>query len=162
MRRTLDLEVDTNRTELKGSIHSVTFFCADLDYNNVDASQILGRFDWNIFIQIKNGFIHSYFYSETADLTDVMEEIESLQSVYYPLGQSLRLDIADLKAIHDAYPNADQALEEVILLWLEKKYNVEKYGPPTWRMLVKAIDRKKGGNNHELAKIIASKYPSGS
>ena len=91
-----------------------------------------------------------------------MEEIESLQSVYYPLGQSLRLDIDELKAIRDTSPNADQALEEVILLWLKKKYNVEKYGPPTWRMLVEAVDRKRGGNNHELAKKIASKYPSGS
>ena len=101
-------------------------------------------------------------YSETTDLTDVMEEIELLQSVYYPFGQSLRLNIADLKAICDAYPNADQALEEVILLWLDKKYNVEKFGKPTWRMLVEAVDRKRGGNNHELAKKIATKHPSGS
>ena len=91
-----------------------------------------------------------------------MEEVESLESVYYPLGQSLRLNIADLKAICDAYPNADKALEEVILLWLGKKYDVQKYGPPTWRMLAEAVDRKRGGNNHELAKKIASKHPSGS
>ena len=91
-----------------------------------------------------------------------MEEVESLQSVYYPLGQSLRLNIVDLKGIRDAYPNADQALEEVILLWLDKKYNVEKFGKPTWRMLVEAVDRKRGGNNHELAKKIATKHPSGS
>ena len=103
-----------------------------------------------------------FFYSETGDLVDVMEEIESLQSVYYPLGQSLRLDIDELKAIRDEYPNAEQALEEVILLWLKKKYKVEKYGPPTWQMLVEAVDRRKGGNDHELAKKIASKHPSGS
>ena len=95
-------------------------------------------------------------------MTDVMEEVESLQSVYYRLGQSLRLNIADLEAIRDTSPDADQALEKVILLWLGKKYNVEKYGQPTWRMLVEAVDRKRGGNNHELAKKIASKHPSGS
>ena len=91
-----------------------------------------------------------------------MEDVESLQSVYYPPGQSLRLNIADLKAIRDTYHSADQALEEVMLLWLDKKYNMEKFGPPTWRMLVEAVDRKRGGNNHELAKKIASKHPSGS
>ena len=91
-----------------------------------------------------------------------MEEIVLLKSVYYRLGQSLRLDIDALKDIRDAYPNDEEALEEVILLWLKKKYNVEKYGHPTWRMLVEAVDRKRGGNNHELAKKIASKHPSGS
>ena len=83
---------------------------------------------------------------------------------YYSLGRSLRLQSADLKAIREAYPSefdAEQALEDMLLLWLHQKYNVERFGPPTWRMLVEAVDKKSGGNNHDLAKEIASNHPAG-
>ena len=98
------------------------------------------------------------------DLIDVKEEVLSIQSLYYPLGQSLRLDIADLRSICDAYPSesdTERALEDVLLLWLDKKYNTDKFGLPTWRQLVEAVDREGGGNNHQLAKEIASKHPAG-
>ena len=83
---------------------------------------------------------------------------------YHSLGRALRLQSADLKAIHEAYPNetdAEQALEGVLLLWLHQKYNVKRFGPPTWRMLVEAVDKKSGGNNHDLAKEIASNHHAG-
>ena len=93
-----------------------------------------------------------------------MEEVLIIKSVYYSLGRSLRLEIADLKAIRETYPSesdAEQALEDVLLLWLHQKYNVGRFGSPTWRMLVEAVDKKSGGNNHELAKEIASNHPAG-
>ena len=93
-----------------------------------------------------------------------MEEVESTQLPFFSLGQALRLQDTDLREICDKYPNesdAERALEKVILLWLQKKYNVEMFGPPTWKTLVEAIDRKRGGNNHKLAKEIASKHPAG-
>ena len=98
------------------------------------------------------------------DLIDVKEEVLSIQFLYYPLGQSLRLRIDDLRSICDAYPSesdAERALEDVLLLWLNKKYDTDKFGLPTWRKLVEAVDRKGGGNNHQLAKEIASKHPAG-
>ena len=97
-------------------------------------------------------------------MTDVLEEVLSINVVYFPLGECLRLSNDDLKAIHEAYPAesmADQALKDVLLLWLNQKYKVERFGPPSWRMLVEAVDKKTGGNNHELAKQIASNHPTG-
>ena len=88
----------------------------------------------------------------------------SIQSLYYPLGRSLRLRTTDLKAIRNAHPHesdAEQALEEVLELWLKKEYNTDKFGLPTWRMLVQAVDMKSGGNNNELAKTIALNHPAG-
>ena len=88
----------------------------------------------------------------------------SIQSCYYSLGRSLGLKVSDLKSICDKYPSpsdSEQALEDVLLLWLDQKYNVEKFGPPTWRMLVRAVDMESGGNDHELAKQIASEHPAG-
>ena len=87
-----------------------------------------------------------------------------VKTVYFPLGECLRLQTPDLKAVREAYRNesmADQALKDVLLLWLDQKYRVDKYGPPTWRMLVEAVDKRTGGNNHELAKEIASNHPKG-
>ena len=98
------------------------------------------------------------------DITDVLEEMLPIKAVYFPLGECLRLSNHDLKAIREAYPDesmADQALKDVLLLWLHQKYKVERFGPPTWRMLVEAVDKRTGGNNHELAKEIASNHPTG-
>ena len=42
----------------------------------------------------------------------------------------------------------------MLLLWLRQRYNVERYGPPTWQTLVKAVE-------HEipaLAKTISAKH----
>lgn len=93
-----------------------------------------------------------------------MEEILSVKSAYFSLGRSLRLRDSDLKAIREAQlkqSDDEDALNDVLLLWLHQKYNVERFGPPTWRMLVEAVDKKSGGNNHELAKKIASDHPTG-
>ena len=84
-----------------------------------------------------------------------------MESRYYNLGRSLNLKIADLRKIRDEHPSDSDGLEDVMLLWLNQKYDKMKCGPPTWRMLVEAIDRKSGGDNHELAKQIALNHPAG-
>ena len=101
---------------------------------------------------------------EEDDLADIMYEVLSLKSVYYSLGRYLRLQTADLRAIRDAFPSesdAEQALEDVLLLWLHQKYKVEKFGLPTWRMLVEAVDKTASEKSHDLAKEIASNHPAG-
>ena len=52
-------------------------------------------------------------------------------------------------------------LNNVLLVWLRQKYNVERFGTPTWRKLVEAIDDPAGANNHRLAKIISLHHPIG-
>ena len=99
-------------------------------------------------------------------MSDIMEEVLDIKSMYFALGRSLRLRNDDLQAIRKEYPNesghdAEQALNDVLLLWLKKEYNEERFGPPTWRMLVEAVNKKSGGNNYELAKQIASNHPAG-
>ena len=105
-----------------------------------------------------------HYYTDEDHLTDVMEEILDIKSVYSALGRSLRLRNDDLEAIRKKYPNEsdhEQALNDVLLLWLKKEYNVERFGPPTWRMLVEAVNKKSGGNNYELAKQIAQNHKTG-
>ena len=95
------------------------------------------------------------------DLSKIIDEIHTIQSRYYNLGRSLNLKIQDLRKIRDNNPRESDALEDVLLLWLEQKYNVAKHGPPTWRMLVEAASNKSGGDDHELANKIASNHPAG-
>ena len=96
-----------------------------------------------------------------------MEEVLVIKSMWFDLGRSLRLRNDDLEAICKKYPNesdrdAKRALNDVLLLWLKKQYNVERFGPSTWRMLVEAVNKESGGNNQELAKQIALNHPAGS
>ena len=72
------------------------------------------------------------------------------------------MKITDLRKIRDEHPSDSDGLEDVLLLWLNHKYDKKKHGPPTWRMLVEAVDRKSGGDNRELAKQIALNHPAGS
>ena len=93
------------------------------------------------------------------DLSDIIEEILPIVSKYYSLGRSLNLKIVELRKIRDKNPSESDALEDVLLLWLNREYDVKKHGPPTWKVLVEAVNKKSGGDNHELAKQIASKHP---
>ena len=54
-----------------------------------------------------------------------------------------------------------QALSEMLQVWLRHSYGIDKYGAPTWQRLVEAVDDEAGGNNHALAKKIASNHPAG-
>ena len=95
------------------------------------------------------------------DLSIIIEEIHPIESRYYNLGRSLNLKIADLRKIRDEHPSDSDGLEDVLLLWLNQKDDEKKHGPPTWQMLVETVDRKSGGDNHELAKKIALNHPAG-
>jgi hypothetical protein len=65
-----------------------------------------------------------------------------------------------MEAIQKAFrQDIPQAFIEVLNIFLKHRYNVQKYGPPTWRKLVEAVDNPAGGNNHALAKKIAENHP---
>ena len=52
-----------------------------------------------------------------------------------------------------------QALYEVVSTWLRKDYNVERFGPPSWKRLVEAVRSPAGGSNPALADQIVAKHP---
>ena len=86
-------------------------------------------------------------------------EVVNIQSSYYQFGIQLGLPLQEMDAIKRAYQlDIPQAFTEVLRVWLRHRYNVEKYGPPTWCGLVEAVDSPAGGNNHALAKTIAEHH----
>lgn len=55
--------------------------------------------------------------------------------------------------------DSTQAMAKAIEKWLQKDYDVEKFGPPTWKVLVEAVRSPIGGKNPTLAKEIESQHP---
>ena len=98
--------------------------------------------------------------TEEDDFREVFRCTVDLKSCYYELGIELGVPPQELNSIQGE--TTGNPLASVLLAWLSQRYNTEKYGLPTWRRLVEAVDNPAGGNNHELAKAIASEHPSGS
>ena len=89
----------------------------------------------------------------------VRQEVVSIKSTYYQFGIALGIPVGDLDAIRTAFHQViDQAFDEVLLLWLRQRYDVEAHGHPTWRRLVEAVDSPNGGSNPALAIAIANRH----
>ena len=139
----------------------------DLDYNSVDSEQILGKCTLlDIHVLVNNTVLHLFIdvlanihaLTDEDDLFDVLGEISTLESRYYEIGMGLRLKLKDVRSIEKEDPS--RRLSKVIETWLHQQYNVQRHGPPTWQMLVKAVNNPAGGNDNTLARKIASKYPA--
>ena len=89
-----------------------------------------------------------------------MKEVMQVKTRYKTFGMMLGLGFTELEAIQrtNAF-DVEDALVAVVITWLRQKYNVEKFGHPTWRRIVEALDNEAGGNNHALAKRIARNHP---
>lgn len=102
------------------------------------------------------------YVTDEADWKDVMAEVITINASYYAFGGVLGLSPNKLNTIKlECGQNSKQGLNDVTLAWLHQNYNTEKYGTPTWRRLVEAVDDPAGGDNHALAKTIASCHPAG-
>jgi len=97
-------------------------------------------------------------YSAEEDTQDVYCEVVSLAGSWSRVCLALRLLPSDRNAIEAAHPgNPHDCLLAVIVKWLQKGYNYQRFGSPTWRMLVKAVGDIAGGDT--LAETIANKHP---
>ena len=98
-------------------------------------------------------------YSGEDDTYDVYREVVSLSGRWPSICLALRLRPSDRSKIAAAHPRSpDECLEAVVVKWLQKGYNYQKFGCPSWRILVEAVDDPAGGNNSALAETIAKKH----
>ena len=84
----------------------------------------------------------------------------SIKANSYQLGVELGLPAGELDVIRKDHA-VDQAFNEVILRWLRQQYNVARFGHPTWKRLVEAVQSPIGGNNPALAVEIATSHAPG-
>ena len=72
------------------------------------------------------------------------------------LGLNLGLSPESLEVIENDYRRTDDQLEAVLLKWLERNYDLDKYGLPSWRRLAEAVRPI----NHAVALKIKGRHPS--
>ena len=96
------------------------------------------------------------------DLFVVFDTVLSCRKDWFDLCFALRCSYDDLSAIKKVHAgDLTTCLREGLALWLEGAYDTKQHGPPSWRMLVAAVDNSSGGNNPALALEIAEKHKGG-
>ena len=110
---------------------------------------------------MKAVFTLPYFLNSAEDdAYDVYREVVGLAGRWSSMCLALRLRPSDRSKIEAAHPgNPDRCLEAVVVRWLQKGYNYQRYGNPAWRMLVEAVSDPAGGDDSALAEKIAKNHP---
>ena len=94
------------------------------------------------------------------DFFEIYELLQNQEARCYAIGTHLKLKPSQLETIKREAADFEDALRMIIMYWLQRKYNVKKFGPPTWQALVDAIQAPNGGKNTALAEEIAKKHPA--
>ena len=89
---------------------------------------------------------------------DVFEEVINVALMWKQLGLTLRLKNAELDSIQVSFMNPNDCMREMLLAWLRERYDVKRFGLPSWKLLCQCIQRPGGGNNPGLARKIAEKH----
>ena len=103
--------------------------------------------------------LNTYNYIAAGNIDEVMGEVITIAESWQKMLIFLHLPSLVKSTIAATNPTDPSAcLRTVIVLWLQREYDVEQYGPPSWRALVQAVADPAGGNDTELAESIAEKY----
>ena len=92
------------------------------------------------------------------DIDDVIDELKNVLEPYYEIGRRLHLSGDKLKQIRGQKLSPAAAMDEVITEWIKKNYDVNRFGRPTWKALVDAVEHPAGGNNRAEAEEIARRH----
>ena len=102
---------------------------------------------------------HTLLFPVTDDLVDVVEEVIDVAAKWKSLGVALRLKAADLDTISSKdHTDPTECLSDMLLAWLQQRYDSKRFGQPSWRMLCQAISKPAGGNYPALGRRIAQRH----
>ena len=103
--------------------------------------------------------IYSTHNLDIDDLFDVQSELNPIASNWKNVGLALRMKPDVLDTIQAENPgNSTACLSVTLKKWLNRNYNVKKFGEPTWQRLVEAVSHPSGGANVALAARIAENH----
>ena len=86
------------------------------------------------------------------DLGDVVEAVNTLAAVWDKFALKLRLKYDHIKVIKKDNPGDSEAcLTEAMSEWLKENYNTAKFGVPSWRTLIKAVQAMDMALAHKIA-----------
>ena len=90
---------------------------------------------------------------------DILADMMPVACSWKAIGTGLRIDSGRLNIIqHSNFGKPKECLSEMITCWLNRNYNVERFGEPTWRAVVKVVAHPAAGDNCALALTIAGKH----
>ena len=94
------------------------------------------------------------------DRFDILTEMMSVASSWKAIGAGLRIDSGRLDTIQESNSGKPkECLSEMLICWVKRNYNVERFGEPTWRAVVKVVAHPAAGDNCALALSIAEQHP---
>ena len=99
-----------------------------------------------------------YVVADIDDLFEVQCDLLDVAHKWKGLGKALRLRPNVLNRIEADRPDVNSRLEEVLTEWLQQAYNTDRFGLPSWKLLVAAVAHPAGGSDHALARRIAEKH----
>ena len=100
-----------------------------------------------------------HFSLDEDDWSDIAFECSSLAPHWEELCVFLRLPMGTNDAIKEKHGNKElSCLNEVLKLWILRKYKTEKYGFPSWKMLLKAVWKVDENLFEKLAKTHQGMY----
>ena len=93
------------------------------------------------------------------DLFDVQSDLLPVATKWRSIGIALRLKYKILEGIQAGNKDDVTAcLAAMVTEWLNRNYNVKRFGEPTWQRLVEAVGHPAGGANVALAREIARNH----
>ena len=99
--------------------------------------------------------IHTMLPIDTDELYDVLEALKDCKALWEDIGTALHIRVGSLDAIKETHHSDPyKCLRATMSEWLKKNYKTEKFGDPSWRLLVKAV----GDFNRGVAERIARKH----
>ena len=80
-------------------------------------------------------------------------------SSWKAIGVAFRLKASKLREIEEVNRgNLKDCLIDILTNWLNRNYNVDKFGEPSWRRVVEVIANPAAGDNTVHAKSIADAH----
>ena len=93
------------------------------------------------------------------DHFDILTEMMPVASSWKAIGRGLRIEPGRLETIQESNSGKPrECLSEMLTCWLNRNYNVERFGEPTWRAVVKVVAHPAAGDNCALALTIAKQH----
>ena len=97
------------------------------------------------------------------DRFTIQTEMMPVAGSWKAIGTGLGIASGCLEGIQESnLRKPKECLSEMVTCWLNRNYNVERFGEPTWRTVVKVVAHPAAGDNHALALNIAKQHPGNS
>ena len=85
------------------------------------------------------------------DLIDVKSKVLPVAARWRDIGLVLGISDSKLETIEANKSDVRDCLMDMLRLWLNRAYNVEEYGEPSWQSLREAVRSPAGGDSPALA-----------